>query len=292
MILDEAKEKVYNSPIMKFVSKEKIEEAFSRIHVYEDEEAFYKEYGIPQKYAGFIEGFNRADGSHIGPNATPHTIIHEVLHYLSSKFDKNGHRITNGLMGDKNFGVFADQVNEGVTDFLACIISGEEPRHYIQGHKIFRKIEPIMREYYNNQDILFELYIDQNDIEFKRFLDFTLAKNGGAKDFYDNFLYYNDEKIENMQKQMNKKVNRNNNFFGKVVKKIKAFFQKSDIKYLNSGGNNYQSLDKDEHQMFIEKYSVSRDELKENIERNGQDSNNRDKNKLQEIKYEDKVNTL
>ena len=38
-------------------------------------------------------------------------------------------------MGDAEYGNFANQVNEAVTDFLACKISGEKPRHYIEGNK-------------------------------------------------------------------------------------------------------------------------------------------------------------
>ena len=58
---------------------------------------------------GKLEGFNRANGSYIGPDATVHTIIHEVLHALSSEFDKNGHRIKNGIEGNQKEN-FANQV--------------------------------------------------------------------------------------------------------------------------------------------------------------------------------------
>lgn len=45
MILEEAKEKIYNSPIVKYVDRQKIEEAFKKIYVYSDEEEFLKVYG-------------------------------------------------------------------------------------------------------------------------------------------------------------------------------------------------------------------------------------------------------
>lgn len=44
-LLEEAKEKIYNSPIVKYVDKQKIEEAFKKIYVYSDKEEFLKVYG-------------------------------------------------------------------------------------------------------------------------------------------------------------------------------------------------------------------------------------------------------
>ena len=261
MILDEAKEKIYKSSIVKYVSKEKIEEAFKRIHIYENEEEFYKIYGKPKEEGDFLEGFNRSEGSHIGPNATPHTIIHEVLHFLSSEFDKNGHRINNGLMGDVKFGNFANQVNEGITDFLACKISGEKPRHYLRGNKIFESLEPEIQRFYEDDNILFQLYLEHNDLEFKKFLNFSLSKSGGSKEFYDNFLFYSDKKIEKMKKEMNKSVKKEKGFFKKIIKKFKSIFQKKDIKYLNSGSENNQFINAtDKHKKFLEAYSISNEE--------------------------------
>ena len=256
MNLDEAKEKIYNSTIVKYVSKERIEEAFKRIYVYDNEEDFFKAYGRPKESNDYLEGFNRANGSYIGPKATAHTIIHEVLHYISSEFDNDGHRTQNGLMGDAEYGNFANQVNEAVTDFLACKISGEKPRHYIEGNKIFECIDPIMQRFYNDEDILFKLYLYNNDFEFKRFLDLTLEKNGGAKDFYENFLFYSDDKINKMQKEMNKSVKKENSSIHKFVKKIKGFFLKKDMKYLNSG-NLQPNMEEDSHKKFLKEYNVS-----------------------------------
>ena len=260
MILDEAKEKIYNSPIVKYVSKEKIEEAFKSIYVYDNEADFFKAYGRPRESNVFLEGFNRANGSYIGPKATAHTIIHEVLHYISSEFDNDGHRKQNGLMGDAEYGNFANQVNEAVTDFLACKISGEKPRHYIEGNKIFECIDPIMQGFYNDEDILFKLYLYNNDFEFKRFLDLTLEKNGGAKDFYENFLFYSDDKINKMQKEMNKSVKKENSSIHKLVKKIKGFFLKKDMKYLNSGSLQ-PNIEEDSHKKFLKEYTVTENNM-------------------------------
>ena len=270
MILDEAKEKIYNSPIVKYVSKERIEEAFKRIYVYDTEEDFFKAYGRPKESDDYLEGFNRANGSYIGPNATVHTIIHEVLHNFSSEFDNDGHITKNGLMGDAKYANFANQVNEGATDFLACIISGEKPRRYIEGNKIFKHIVPLMQKFYNDEDILFKLYLTNNDFEFKRFLDLALGKIGGAKVFYEEFLYFNDDRIKDMQKEMNKNVKKENSIVHKFVKKIKGFFIKKDIKYLNSGTLQPEQGE-NRHEKFLREYKVSGQNTKSDL-RNGENT--------------------
>lgn len=145
--LIQAQNRIYDSEISLYIPKEKIQEAFSNIYVYEKEEDFIKAFGKNSYHnGGILEGFNRNGISHLGPNATSHTIIHEVLHELSSEFDSEGHRTKNGIMGDDNLN-FANQVNEGCTDYLATKLSGEEPRHYIQGHKLFEKLESILIKY-------------------------------------------------------------------------------------------------------------------------------------------------
>ena len=44
-------------------------------------------YGRPDYDNERLEGFNRKGESYLGPYATAHTAIHEVLHTLSSQFD-------------------------------------------------------------------------------------------------------------------------------------------------------------------------------------------------------------
>ena len=176
MILQEAKEKIYNSPVIKYVDKEKIERAFSKIHVYETHEEFLRAYGRHDYDGERLEGFNRNNGSHISPTATPHTIIHEVLHELSSEFDTDGHRIINGIMGQTEEN-FANQVNEGLTDYLAAKISGEKPRHYRIGHEFFSRVEPSINKYYCDDEILFKLYLDHDDLKIKDFFDKTLKNS-------------------------------------------------------------------------------------------------------------------
>lgn len=102
-IVQQAKQIIYNSQIMLYITPEKLEEAFRKIYVYENREEFLQAFGSNEYSGGKLEGFNRSNGSYIGPDATPHTVIHEVLHGLSSEFDKDGHRTVNGISGDRTF---------------------------------------------------------------------------------------------------------------------------------------------------------------------------------------------
>ena len=162
-IIQDAKYKIYNSEIMLYVSPEKIEEAIGKIYVFDNKEEFLKTYGRNNySESDRLEGFNRNNGSYLGPDATVHTAIHEVLHGISSEFDEQGHRIKNGIMGDGSF-QFANQINEGLTDYLASKLSGEAPRHYIQGHKLFAKLGPMIEKYTNNPSSLMQIYLT-NDV--------------------------------------------------------------------------------------------------------------------------------
>ena len=245
MIIQEAKEKIYNSPVIKYVDKEKIEKAFSKIHVYETHEEFLREYGRHDYDGGRLEGFNRNNGSHISPIATPHTIIHEVLHELSSEFNNDGHRIINGIMGQGGEG-FANQVNEGLTDYLTAKISGEKPRHYRTGHEFFSRVEPNINKYYEDNEILYELYLNHDDLKIKEFLDKTLKKRGGASNIYENFLYFDNNKIEELGKEMRKNTNRilkkRNSFFRKVINKLKNKSSKVQLLPESTNSNNINRI--------------------------------------------------
>lgn len=46
-----------------------------------------------------------------------------------------------------------------MTDYLAAKVSGETPRNYIQGHKLFQKLEPIMMKYTKNPNTFMQMYI-------------------------------------------------------------------------------------------------------------------------------------
>lgn len=163
-LVNEAKCKIYNSELMKYTTTERVEKAFSKIHIYDYITDLLKAYGKSDYDNEKLEGFNRNGESYLGPYATKHTVIHEVLHTLSSKFDSNGHRTVNGIAGDGSLR-FSNEINEGITDYIACKISGEKPRNYRQGNRLFSKLEPMMIKYTKDSNILMKIYLN-NDVKF------------------------------------------------------------------------------------------------------------------------------
>lgn len=171
---------------------------------------------LGQYFDGNLEGFNNTTGNYVGPNGTPHTIIHEVLHDLSSRFDENGHRTVNGITGiePSNFG---NMLNEGLTDYLSAKISGEKPRHYHEGHNLFSKLENSAINYYEDEEILFSIYLNNRNDIFEEFLDKN-ARKGTYKNLYDNYLFMNKEKVNDLTKKVGKGVKKNIRL--RYVKKI------------------------------------------------------------------------
>lgn len=258
-IIQEAKEKIYNSEIMLYVTPEQVETAFQKIHLYNSKEEFYRAYGRGDYGNKGLEGFNRSNGSHLNPEeATAHTVIHEVLHALSSEFDKDGHRIKNGIMGDKNQ-AFANQVNEGITDYLASQISGEAPRHYIQGHKLFKRLEPMIIKYTQKPYSLMEIYLS-NDVAFlESFLNYY-GKGNVHNELYERFLFMNDEKLNTMMDKVEKNVNKDfvrrerKQKIEDIISKIKSIFSRKNIKMLPEGKNTTSK--EDLHEQFVNKYEI------------------------------------
>lgn len=263
-IVQDAKYRIYNSEIMLYVSPEKIEEAFSKIHVFYNKEEFLKAYGR-NNYGenDRLEVFNRNNGSYLGPDATVHTVIHEVLHEISSEFDEKGHRIKNGIMGDGSL-QFVNQVNEGLTDYLAAKLSGEAPRHYIQGHKLFSKLEPMIEKYTENPNALLQIYLT-NDVKFLHdFLNYY-GKGNTFENLYENFLFMNDDKINEMLEKVEKNLNKDlkkrarkekrRNFFNKVKN---VFTRKEKQKLLTDGklDSNYKK-GTNAHEQFVNQYDIN-----------------------------------
>jgi len=235
-----AKDKIYNSSIIKYINKEQVEEVLKKIHIIQDENEFYKEYGI--NWEG-KEGFHNVNGIFIGPKGTPHTIIHELLHELSSEFDKDGQRIKNGIQGSERYN-FANQVNEGLTDYLACKISGEKPRLYLAGNKLFSGLEPNMIKYYNDEDILMKTYLENDNKKLKEFLSIN-GKENTYEEIYEELLFLSDKRIEEITNEVSKRVDKNikrdnrkntiKNIIDNMIRKIKG---KDKLLLLSEGKEN------------------------------------------------------
>ena len=258
-IVQQAKQIIYNSEIMLYVTPEKIEDAFQRIYVFEDKNGFLQAYGRNDYNGERLEGFNRSSGSYLGPDATVHTVIHEVLHGISSEFDKQGHRIKNGIMGDGNLR-FANAVNEGLTDYLASKLSGEKPRHYLDGHKLFAKLEPMIIKYTNKPNSLMQIYLN-NDVQFLHdFLNYY-GKDNTFENLYENFLFMKDDKIDEMLQKVNKNLNKDlkkrerkekrDNFINKVKN---IFTRKNKNQKLLTDGSEHTI---DSHQEFVKQYDIN-----------------------------------
>ena len=251
-LVNEAKCKIYNSELMKYTTTERVEKAFSKIHIYDHITDLLKEYGKSDYDNEKLEGFNRNGESYLGPYATKHTVIHEVLHTLSSKFDSNGHRTVNGIAGDGSLR-FSNEINEGITDYIACKISGEKPRNYRQGNRLFSKLEPMMIKYTKDSNILIKIYLN-NDVKFME--DF-LENFCGKKSFdeiYDNFLFRRDDEIDALLKPIDKnldkylkKMERKNKWIN-LISRFKNKMLKNKAKALPVSNS------KEKHKQFTDYY--------------------------------------
>lgn len=251
-LVNEAKCKIYNSELMKYTTTERVEKAFSKIHIYDHITDLLKEYGKSDYDNEKLEGFNRNGESYLGPYATKHTVIHEVLHTLSSKFDSNGHRTVNGISGDGSLR-FSNEINEGITDYIACKISGEKPRNYRQGNRLFSKLEPMMIKYTKDSNILIKIYLN-NDVKFME--DF-LENFCGKKSFdeiYDNFLFRRDDEIDALLKPIDKnldkylkKMERKNKWIN-LISRFKNTMLKNKAKALPISNS------KEKHKQFTDYY--------------------------------------
>lgn len=260
-IVEEAKNIIYNSQIMLYVKPEKIEEAFQKIYVFKDKNKFLEAYGRSDFDSERLEGFNRASGSYLGPDATVHTVIHEVLHEISSVFDRQGHRIVNGIVGDENLR-FANQVNEGLTDYLAAKLSGELPRHYIRGHKLFMRLEPMFIKYTGEPNALLKIYLDNDVQSLQKFLDYY-GKPNTFENLYNKFLFMKNEDLDNMLQDVEKNLNKDikkekrRKRINNIINRI--FYNKT--KLLTDGRKNVQQNDKinktNTHEQFVSQYDIS-----------------------------------
>lgn len=251
-LVNEAKCKIYNSELMKYTTTERVEKAFSKIHIYDYITDLLKEYGKSDYDNEKLEGFNRNGESYLGPYATKHTVIHEVLYTLSSKFDSNGHRTVNGIAGDGSLR-FSNEINEGITDYIACKISGEKPRNYRQGNRLFSKLEPMMIKYTKDSNILMKIYLN-NDVKFME--DF-LENFCGKKSFdeiYNNFLFRRDDEIDALLKPIDKnldkylkKMERKNKWIN-LISRFKNTMLKNKAKALPVSNS------KEKHKQFTDYY--------------------------------------
>lgn len=230
-VLARAKELILASPVMKYgITKEKVEEAFANCHVMQSREALEKEYNPIMRYNGSLKGFNRNHHCYFLPDMTPHVVIHEILHELSSEFDEKGHRKINGI--DKKGTYSQVLLNEGIVDFLASKISGENNKIYMREKTVLQALEPLLVKQSGNPEILFKILLKDNN-KINEFIQ-TFAKRETAYTLINEFEYMDYEKISlamnEIQKRFNKKYR-----FTQLKARISSIFHRT--KLLPSGEN-------------------------------------------------------
>lgn len=226
-----ARELIYKSPIIEYISIKDIEEQLRNIYIFDTEEEFLEEFGGECIGGGIPKGFNRNNKNYLNPKyISPHVIIHEILHGLSSEFDQFGHRTINGIQGltKTDFGVF---VNEGLTDYLATKISKEPQRHYLHGQWFFGAIENSLAKECYNPEILFEIYLNNRVDILESFLN-KYGGKGTFEEIYNNFLYYSKEKMNELTNKINRRFERENRK-KEILNAIKNLFGLNKIKRLS-----------------------------------------------------------
>lgn len=162
---------ISNSFLRNYYSDNAIKTQLQSVTEINDNDLFIREFG--KTNMDVLEGFNRNNISYIGPLSTPHTVIHETLHNLSSSFSIDGKRLKNGIdlrVLDNNFSFL---LNEGLTDYLSTKISNEPERNkdYVIGVRFFRNIDRILNVLYGNNNLLFEGYISNNNFILENFIN-------------------------------------------------------------------------------------------------------------------------
>lgn len=251
-IIKKARKLIHSSSVIRYIDIRDIEEQFKNIHIYETEEEFMDAYGYDDYRGERLEGFNRKNQNHLNPKyATPHTVIHEILHGLSSKFDKDGHRLVNGIQLDMRNG-HEKRLNEGITDYLACKISGETPRHYYWGNYFFEGLDKILYRKYGDNDYLMDVYFNNRQEDLRDFIEKYSDKKAANKVFSEFGFMEQRSTIESLlhilNKNADKEIRRE-----KIINRIKSSFGINKTEMLPQGEikTNNNTL-RDRHNKFIQ----------------------------------------
>lgn len=238
-VIQRAKELLLESPIMKYgITPERIEQVFTKVHMMTTQEELEKEYNPYKKYDGRLEGFNRNHHCYFGPEATPHVVIHEILHELSSEFDKDGHRTENGIAKDNRYSQIL--LNEGMIDYLASKISGEEVSHYSREKFVIERLEAMLLKQSGNPDVLFQILLQEKN-KINEFIE-DFAKPDTAKEMIDRFEFMDKEKINLAMNEIEKRFNRHHKF-EQIKARINSIFHRK--KALPPGISNPATEQKD-----------------------------------------------
>lgn len=219
-VIQKAKELLLASPVMRYgVTAERLDAVFSNFHMLSTQEELLQEYNPYRKYDGRLDGFNRNHHCYFGPEATPHFVIHEVLHELSSQFDEQGHRTVNGIAKDNSYSQIL--LNEGMIDYVASKISGEEVLHYAREKTVIARLEPMLLKQSRNPDILFQILLQDKNRINEFIADF--AKPEIADKIINRFEFMSTDNINMAMSQIEKRFNRHHTF-EQIKAKISSIF--------------------------------------------------------------------
>jgi hypothetical protein len=213
-----------------------IDNQLTNVTIMNNPQEFMEEYGHKNEDI-YLEGFNRNNKMYIGPNGTPHTIIHEILHNLSSSFIKEK-RVLNGLshVNNTTYDRCLNYVNEGLTDYLATKISNEPERHYLQGVRFFRGVDVVINEIYGENNLLFESYICNNTYFIENFINNNCTykyKNQKLdwETLVENFSYLDNNSIDQIINNIHKNALKNKR--ETLIGKFKSKMFKQNIKTID-----------------------------------------------------------
>lgn len=234
-IISEAREKILDSPVTKYIDEETIENAISKIYVCSSTKELYDKYYEVNGFRndGYLGGFNNNGISYILDDGDVHNVIHEIMHTLSSEFDKDGHRIVSGICGDKGKNDFGISVNEGLTDYLASKISGKNSDVYKNQKILFEGIDGKISDFFDDKDVLFDIYLNNDFNKLQYFIDICGGR-GTCDEIYNQYDFMQKEKIQEYVNKINKGANKIINykrfrekhpFLGKVVGKFSKYGQ-------------------------------------------------------------------
>lgn len=188
-LIDIVEQKMLASKFGRYIGKEKIQEALKHVVICESNEELRQKYtektGV--NYDGYLGGFNNNGICYFVIDSDPHVVIHEVMHTLSSTFDKDGHRVKNGIDIVEDKQGFAVFVNEGLTEYLASQISNEDTGIYSEGTTLFEGIDNAFNRYYEDENALFQIYVENDVDKLKMFINDALPKKKLEKFIKQNF---------------------------------------------------------------------------------------------------------
>ena len=152
-IRQRTKELIEESGMIKYTDSKRIEQLFENIHIFETEEELQEKQGIFISSSETIEGFSIDRHIFVGPEATPHTIIREILRELSTQRDENGTVTCKGIIRDERSDG-EQELNNGLIEYLSTKVSGEYSKYHDISKTIFAQLETIMIDYSKNPNIL------------------------------------------------------------------------------------------------------------------------------------------